>query len=77
MNNDAELRLSPWAAAADPSVLHATIAHLRRAIMRAWQRIQERPMADATTIEARLQALGLSLPATAPAPPGVRLPDKT
>jgi hypothetical protein len=34
-------------------------------------------MADATTIEARLQALGLELPATAPAPPGVRLPDKT
>jgi enamine deaminase RidA (YjgF/YER057c/UK114 family) len=31
-------------------------------------------MADVTTIEARLQALGLSLPATAPAPPGVRLP---
>lgn len=31
-------------------------------------------MADATTIEARLQALGLSLPAAAPAPPGVRMP---
>ncbi|MFV9505175.1 MAG: RidA family protein [Oscillochloridaceae bacterium umkhey_bin13] len=31
-------------------------------------------MANATTIEARLQALGLHLPATAPAPPDVRLP---
>lgn len=29
---------------------------------------------DGTSIEARLQALGLALPATAPAPPGARLP---
>lgn len=31
-------------------------------------------MSDTTTIEARLSALGLALPATAPAPAGVRLP---
>ncbi|NTU80861.1 MAG: hypothetical protein HGA45_16025 [Chloroflexales bacterium] len=31
-------------------------------------------MPEATTIESRLSALGLALPATAPAPAGVRLP---